>query len=50
MNIKTRIIKVYDGDTITAQVDLGFILILLIWLARIDCPEEELELEGLRKR
>jgi micrococcal nuclease len=35
------VIKVYDGDTITAQVDLGFHFNFTnsFRLARIDCPE-----------
>jgi micrococcal nuclease len=44
---KASVIKVYDGDTITAQVDLGFHFNFTnsFRLARIDCPEVRVNLE-----
>ncbi len=50
-NYKAKIIAVYDGDTVTAQVDLGFLhfQIMKLRLFGIDTPElrgEERE-EGL---
>jgi micrococcal nuclease len=51
---KASVIKVYDGDTITAQVDLGFHFNFTnsFRLARIDCPEVrgESREEGLKSR
>jgi micrococcal nuclease len=49
-----KVIKVYDGDTITAQVDLGFSFQFTnsFRLLRINCPEVrgESRPEGLKSR
>jgi len=38
---KAKIIKVYDGDTVTAQIDLGFNMTFTepLRILRIDAPE-----------
>jgi micrococcal nuclease len=51
---KARVTKVYDGDTITVEVDLGFDLKFssTFRLLRINCPEVrgESKAEGIKSR
>jgi micrococcal nuclease len=51
---KAKVIKVYDGDTITVEVDLGFSFKFTnsFRLLRINCPEVrgESKEEGLKSR
>jgi endonuclease YncB( thermonuclease family) len=47
---KSKVTKVYDGDTITVEVDLGFSNSQTFRLLRINCPEVrgESREEGLK--